>query len=258
MLMTRKIWMEFAQEYRDVYIYLPANYKRTDKHYPVLYINDGQNAFIDRKAYAGKSWGFIDYVRKHKMDVIMVAISCGFKPWQRENEYGPWPISKELSLHETRQEGLIIGGLGDVYVRWLINDLKPMIDSHYRTIKEDTAIVGSSMGGVIAAYASLAYPHVFKKCAALSTAFWFYPNEFKDLIEKQDLSPIECFYFDIGSDEGCGQDFVNDWYRITNADVLCQLQPKIENLHFCYVGKASHNEWAWCDRLGNFMDLFYK
>ena len=258
MMMTRKIWMEFAQEYRDVYIYLPSNYKRTDKHYPVLYINDGQNAFVDSKAYAGKSWGFIDYVRKHKIDVIMVAISCGFKPWQRETEYGPWPISKELSLHETKQEGLIIGGLGDTYVQWLINDLKPMIDSHYRTIQDDTAIVGSSMGGVIAAYASLAYPHIFKKCAALSTAFWFYPNEFKALIERQDLSPIQCFYFDLGSDEGCGEDFVNGWYRETNAAILCQLQPKIENLHFCYVGRASHNEWAWCDRLGNFMDLFYK
>ena len=241
MLMRRKVWMEFANTYRDVIIYLPNNYKKTNKHYPVLYINDGQNAFIDNEAYAGKSWGFVD-----------------FEPWQRECEYGPWPISKELSFHETKQEGKIIGGLGDQYVQWIMNDLKPMIDHHYRTIKEDTAIVGSSMGGVIAAYASLAYPHVFKKCAALSTAFWFYPNEFKELIEKKDLSELECFYFDLGSDEGCGEDIVNEWYRETNTAILAQLQPKVENLHFCYVGKASHNEWAWSNRLGNFMDLFYK
>lgn len=250
--------MEFAKEYRDMIIYLPPSYKRSDKHYPVLYINDGQNAFIDKDAYMGKSWGFVDYVRKNKIDVIMVAVYCGFQPWQREGEYGPWPISKELSYHETKQEGLIIGGKGDAYIQWLINDLKPMIDQHYRTIPEDTAIVGSSMGGVIAAYASLAYPQVFKKCAALSTAFWFYPEEFKALIAKQDLSSIECFYFDIGSDEGCGEEIVNQWYRQTNAAILTQLQPKIENLHFHYVGKASHNEWAWALRVGNFMDLFYK
>ena len=133
-----------------------------------------------------------------------------------------------------------------------------MIDLHYRTIKEDTAIVGSSMGGIISAYASLAYPHVFKKCAALSTAFWFYTKEFSELIQKQDLSAIECFYFDIGSDEGCGQDFINEWYRETNAEILRLLQPKITHLHFNYVGGASHNEWAWADRLGNFMSLFYK
>lgn len=258
MLMTRKVWMDFQNEYRKILIYLPSNYKRTDKRYPVLYINDGQNAFVDKDAFMGKSWGFIDYVRKNKIDVIMVAVQCGFKPWQRENEYGPWEISKELSYHETKQEGLIIGGQGDDYVKWLINDLKPMIDHSYRTVVDDTAIVGSSMGGVIAAYASLAYPHVFKKCAALSTAFWFYPEEFKDLISNNDLSSIECFYFDIGSDEGCGEDEVNIWYRITNADILMQLQPKIENLHFHYVGKASHNEWAWAKRVGNFMDLFYK
>ena len=258
MLMTRKVWMEFCKEYRDVIIYLPNNYKRSKKRYPVLYINDGQNAFIDEKAYAGKSWGFIEYVKKHKIDVIMVAVYCGFKPWQRETEYGPWVISEELSYQETKQKDLIIGGLGDQYVSWLINDLKPMIDLHYRTIKEDTAIVGSSMGGIISAYASLAYPHVFKKCAALSTAFWFYTKEFSELIQKQDLSAIECFYFDIGSDEGCGQDFINEWYRETNAEILRLLQPKITHLHFNYVGGASHNEWAWADRLGNFMSLFYK
>lgn len=258
MLMKRKVWMGFCEEYRDVIIYLPRNYKRSNKHYPVLYINDGQNAFVDKEAYAGKSWGFVDYVRKHKIDVIMVAVYCGFKPWQREIEYGPWPISEALSFQETKQKDLIIGGLGDEYVRWLINDLKPMIDHHYRTIKEDTAIVGSSMGGVISAYASIAYPDVFKKCAALSTAFWFYPEEFRDLITHQDLSSIECFYFDIGSDEGCGQDFINEWYRETNAEILRLLQPKINNLHFNYVGNASHNEWAWSNRLGNFMDLFYK
>lgn len=258
MLMRRKVWMEFANTYRDVIIYLPNNYKKTDKHYPVLYINDGQNAFIDNEAYAGKSWGFVDYVRKNKIDVIMVAIYCSFEPWQRECEYGPWPISEELSYFETNQKGVLIGGKGDQYVQWLINDLKPMIDHHYRTIKEDTAIVGSSMGGVISAYASLAYPHVFKKCAALSTAFWLYPHEFKELIAKQNLSALECFYFDIGSDEGCGKDVANEWYRETNAEILKLLQTKVENLHFCYVGKASHNEWAWSNRLDNFMKLFYK
>lgn len=259
MLIREKVMIEPAHELRDIIIYLPKNYHRSHKRYPVLYINDGQNAFIDSEAYAKKSWGFMDYVKKKHYDVIMVAIYCGQnEPFQRENEYGPWPIDEDLSFRETQIENMIIGGQGDSYIQWIINDLKPMIDKRFRTIKHDTGIVGSSMGGIIAAYAALAYPHVFPKCAALSTAFWFYENEFANLIENANLDEITCFYFDLGSDEGCGDDEVNEWYRSSNLNILTQLQPRIENLHFQYVGGASHNEWAWSKRLNNFMPLFYK
>lgn len=258
MLIREKIYFKPADELRDIIISVPDDYEESDKNYPVLYINDGQNAFVDEEAFGHKSWGFEDYVKAHHIDVIMVAIYCGQGPFQREDEYGPWLIDEDLSYHETKIPGYIIGGQGDDYVRWLIEDLKPLIDEFYRTDPEDTAIVGSSMGGVIAAYASLAYPEVFKKCAALSTAFWFYENEFAELIEMQDLSAIECFYFDIGSDEGCGDEEANQWYRDANARILLQLQGKIEPLHFRYIGGASHNEWAWARRLGNFMSLFYE
>lgn len=258
MLIREKVMFQPANELREIIISLPENYDQSDQRYPVLYINDGQNAFIDEEAYSKKSWGFLDYVKEHHVDVIMVAIFCGMAPFQREDEYGPWPIDEDLSYHETKIEGYIIGGQGDAYVRWLIEELKPMIDRRFRTDPMDTAIVGSSMGGVIAAYASLAYPEVFVKCAALSTAFWFYEVEFKELISSQDLSAIQCFYFDIGSDEGCGEDEVNQWYREANARILLQLQEKIEPLHFRYIGGASHNEWAWAKRIGNFMSLFYE
>lgn len=258
MLYREQVWFSVANEMREIIISVPEDYDASQQRYPVLYINDGQNAFIDQEAYSQKSWGFLDYVSEHQLDIIMVAIYCGFKPFQRETEYGPWPIDEALSFHETQIPGYIIGGLGDAYVQWLMNELKPMIDSRFRTDPEDTAIVGSSMGGVIASYATLAYPHVFKKCAALSTAFWFYENEFADLIQRQNLEDVLCFYFDIGSDEGCGEEEVNQWYRDANSRILTLLQPKIENLHFRYVGNASHNEWSWSKRLGNFMELFYQ
>lgn len=256
MLVREKIMYEPADEYRNIVIYLPDDLDET-KQYPVMYINDGQNAFVDEEAFGQKSWGFADYAVAHELDIIMVAIPCGSAPFQRENEYGPWLIDEDLSFHETHIPDYIIGGQGDDYVRWLIEVLKPLIDETYPTDPADTAIVGSSMGAVISAYATLAYPDVFPKCAALSTAFWFYENEFAQLIENQDLSPIQCFYFDIGSDEGCGDDEANEWYRSANANILMQLQPRIENLHFRYVGGASHNEWAWAKRVDNFMQLFY-
>ena len=93
---------------------------------------------------------------------------------KRMDEYGPWVISDELSERETHQKGKIIGGEGKEYVDWMVTELKPYIDRRFRTIEDDTAVVGSSMGGVIASYAALAYPSVFKKSASLSTAYWFY------------------------------------------------------------------------------------
>ena len=52
------------------------------------------------------------------------------------------------------------------------------------------------MGGIITTYAAIKYGHIFKKTASLSSAYWFYIKEFCELIDKSDLSSIECFYMD--------------------------------------------------------------
>ena len=242
---------------RKITVYLPDNYYKTKKRYPVLYIQDGQNAFFDRLSYCGVSWGFLDYVKENKLDIIMVAVPCNFEGFKRMDEYGPWKISEELSFQETGEEGKIIGGEGEAYTRWLVKTLKPFVDRHFRTIRSDSAIVGSSMGGVIAAYASFKYPHVFKKCAALSTAFWFYMDEFKDLIESADLKAIERFYFDLGEFEGCGNEEIDQWYIETNDQIYEWIQDKIENIEYHYFEGANHNESEWRKRVPLFMKFFY-
>lgn len=242
---------------RKITVYLPKSYKNAKKRYPVLYIMDGQNAFSDSKSYSGISWGFINYVKERKLDVIMVAVPCNFEGFKRMDEYGPWPISEELSYQETGIEGEIIGGEGELYTKWMVNTLKPFIDSKLRTIKNDTAIVGSSMGGVISAYASLKYPYVFKKCAALSTAYWFYMDEFKELIDSSNLSPIEKFYFDLGEFEGCGSERIDKWYLEANDQVYHWLENKIEDMQYLYFEGAYHNESEWRKRVPIFMEYFY-
>lgn len=249
--------MKELKRNRKITVYLPDNYYQSKKRYPVLYIQDGQNAFFDRLAYSGVSWGFLDYVKEHSLDIIMVAVPCNFEGFKRMDEYGPWEISEELSFQETGEEGHIIGGEGEAYTRWLVKTLKPFIDRRFRTIRNDSAIVGSSMGGVIAAYASFQYPHVFKKCAALSTAFWFYMDEFKELIDTASLEQIEKFYFDLGEFEGCGSEKIDKWYIETNDQVYEWLQGKIENLEYHYFEGAMHNETEWRKRVPLFMKLFY-
>lgn len=249
--------MKSLKRQRHITVYLPNDYYHNNKKYPVLYINDGQNAFFDKLSFCKTSWGFLDYAQKKQLDIIMVAIPCAFEGFKRMDEYGPWPINEELSYQETQTKGLIIGGEGQDYINWLMNDLKPYIDQRFSTNPKDTAIVGSSMGGVISAYAALAYPEVFLKCAALSTAFWFYMDEFKELIQTHHYPDDMKFYFDLGEFEGCGSEEIDEWYIECNDEIYHLLENKIECLEYHYFEGAYHNEAEWRKRVPLFMEFFY-
>ena len=257
MIVSFRMQMEALKRDRKITVYLPKRYYQEDKHYPVLYIQDGQNAFFDELSYCGISWGFLDYVENMDLDIIMVAIPCNEAGFKRMDEYGPWKINEAFSYQETGIKNKIIGGEGIAYVKWLIDDLKTYIDQRFRTIREDTGIVGSSMGGVISAYAALEYPEVFHKCAALSTAFWFYMDEFTDLIEKHNYQELERFYFDLGEFEGCGDARIDEWYIESDNDIYSMLKDKVESLEYRYFEGAEHNEAQWRQRVPLFMDFFY-
>ena len=77
-------------------------------------------------------------------------------------------------------------GEGDEYVDFLVKTLKPFIDKKYRTERDkaNTAIAGSSMGGLISLYATLKYPKVFGVAGVFSPAFWLAPQIFTDIEKK--------------------------------------------------------------------------
>ena len=151
---------------RRLYVYLPRDYSRSDKHYPVLYMFDGHNVFYDSHATFGKSWGMKEYLEKSRLPIILVAIECNPEGNRRLNEYSPWDIDVWDLGH--------LEGLGKITMDWMTKDLKPMIDSKYRTLpkREDTLIAGSSMGGLMALYAVTKYNDVYSRDAALSPCFW--------------------------------------------------------------------------------------
>lgn len=258
MFIEEKLYMKSLRRQRKITIYVPDDYLTSNKRYPVLYINDGQNAFFDDRSYMGISWGFYDYVKAVGLDVIMVAIPCNVRLNKREDEYGPWPISKDILMMEYGDDSLKIGGEGEKYLRFIIKQLKPYIDQRFPTNVEDCAMVGSSMGGIITSYAGLKYPHIFKKTASLSTAYWFYMDEFIDLIERSDMSSTKCFYLDLGGNEGNGDEEMSRIYYESNEIIyneLIKVSDKIEVRFFEYAG---HNEYEWRQRVPIFMDLFYK
>jgi len=184
---------------RRVWIYLPDCYAECTKRFPVLYMHDGQNVFDDATSYSGE-WGIDDYLDSLGMDAkecIVVAIDNGGN--KRLNEYSPY----DFSLSGIGALSKSNKGEGNEYVDFLVKTLKPFIDKNYRTVKNkaNTAIAGSSMGGLISLYAVLKYPKVFGAAGVFSPAFWVAPKIFDD-INAKGKKVYSKIYFYAGKQEG--------------------------------------------------------
>ena len=167
---------------RRVWIYLPECYNSCAKRFPVLYMHDGQNVFDDATSYSGE-WGIDEYLDSLGMDAkdyIVVAIDNGGN--KRLNEYCPYDFSL-AGIGAFNQSNK---GEGNEYADFLVKTLKPYIDNNYRTAKDkaNTAIAGSSMGGLISLYIVLKYPKVFGAAGIFSPAFWVAPKIFNDIRTK--------------------------------------------------------------------------
>lgn len=161
---------------RHVDVWLPSDYS-PGKRYQVLYMHDGQNLFDGRFAFGGKSWqpqAAVDRLVKagRIADTIIVGIwNAGI---ERYAEYYPekfLPFAPEAVRREYVEQASNGRSKADAYLRFIVEELKPAIDRRYavKTGPESTAIVGSSMGGLISIYALCEYPQVFGAAAGLST-----------------------------------------------------------------------------------------
>ncbi|MGE8204639.1 alpha/beta hydrolase [Heyndrickxia sp. NPDC080065] len=232
---------------RTVRVHLPTNYHAdSDKIYPVLYMHDGQNLFKDEDASYGISWGISEYLQESRIELIVVGIDCSSEGYKRLDEYSPWKSSAMSEIFSTEDKE--IGGEGKEYIDFIVHTLKPMIDHKYRTNPDDTSMAGSSMGGLISTYAACAYPSIFRKIAAVSSAFWFNQNEIEDFIKNSDLSSIEKFYLDIGTKESTGS-IDSQKYVESSKSVYRILKNKVKNSKFVIAEDAIHNEKAWKKRV---------
>ncbi len=145
---------------RKIWMYLPKDYKTSNKKYPVLYMHDAQNLFDAKTSFAGE-WSVDETLDSLNAKVIVVGI-----------EHGNDQRLAELTPYANEKYG---GGKADQYLSFLVNTLKPYIDENYRTKsnKKNTAIMGSSLGGLVSFYAVMKYPKVFSKAGIFSPSFWF-------------------------------------------------------------------------------------
>jgi metallo-beta-lactamase class B len=227
---------------RRIWVYLPPDYATSARRYPVLYMHDGQNVFDAATSFAGE-WG-VDETLDSLFAVgdpgaIVVGIDNGGT--NRLNEYLPWP---------SRMEGVSGGGEGQRYVDFLAQTLKPYVDEHYRTRPDrlNTAIGGSSLGGLISLYAALRYPDVFGRVLAFSPSLFINPEIFALARAARPLRPGSRFYFDSGLNEGGEGPLVRAFER-TQHEILDTLAAAgfdvAADVRSLLPADGAHAEWFW-------------
>jgi enterochelin esterase-like enzyme len=160
---------------RRVMVWLPPGYSATAAPAAVLYMHDGQNLFDKATAGYGMEWGIDEtldrLIRERKVrPTIVVGI---WNTPKRLREYVPSKAFDRLPRHYMDRVRGLYGGdpLSDGYLRFLVRELKPLIDHRFNVARgrDDTVIMGSSMGALVSLYAIDEYPRIFGAAGMMST-----------------------------------------------------------------------------------------
>ncbi len=263
---------------RNLGIWLPRQYQQQpEQHFPVLYMQDGQNLF-DETIEIENSWQ-LDETAQRLMDEgkIQPAIIVGiWNSWIRRLDYFPQKAANyfspedEVIIAEAKQElgdPLDTPWQGDAYLKFIVQEVKPYIDTHYRTLpqQEHTMVAGSSYGGLISLYALAEYPDIFSAAACLST-HWpiLYSNSHMSpseairayLREHLPIAGNHRIYFDYGS-EGLDQ-----YYEVHQLQVDKIMQNKGYTSGRDWMTRSfpgtDHTERDWAARLDVVLEFLLK
>lgn len=234
---------------RNIIIYLPPNYKQNSKiHYPVLYLHDGQNIFDQATSFIGQEWQCDETAEKlilaNKVQpIIIVGIyNTGEK---RIDEYTP-----SIDVRYGK------GGKANLYSKFLIEELKPFIDKKYRTLKDpaNTALGGSSLGGLVSLFIGLQQPQIFGKLAVVSPSVWWDNKVILKDVENLSSKPKTKIWLDIGSQEG--EESIPDTNKLKEA-LLNKGWKLNKDLKYLVIDGAKHNEEAWAKRFDKILEFLF-
>jgi predicted alpha/beta superfamily hydrolase len=207
-------------------VYLPAGYdENTCRSLPVMYMQDGSNLFFPEEAFMGQDWGVGERLALlNGMNAVQQMIIVGIYSADRMKEY--------------TSPGY------EAYGRSLVEEIKPYIDSHFRTLTgpDATGVMGSSLGGVVSFYIGWQWPHVFGNVGCLSSTFTYQDNLVNRVLheERRDVR----FYIDSG--------WPGDNYEVGLAMAIALADRGYRYGHdFLYFAfpNAGHSEHDWGQRL---------
>jgi predicted alpha/beta superfamily hydrolase len=224
---------------RGVWLYLPPTYLENPRaRLPVVYMHDGQNLFDVATAFGGNEWRVDETVDAAAEDgSFREAIVVGVENTaDRMTEYALPP-----------------DGTCDSYIRMITDELKPLVDAELRTLpgRADTAMSGSSLGGLISSWAGVHRAEVFGLIGSLSPSTSFQSYRLLDEIKLVPTLPVRAdrVYIDSGDQ---GPDPVADDLPATKQlDDAYKAVGYTEGttLHYVVQAGALHNEVYWAQRL---------
>jgi predicted alpha/beta superfamily hydrolase len=245
---------------RDVVIYLPAGYlDDAAARYPVCYMHDGNNIFDPTANYGG--WhvdttcdGLIASGQMKKLIVVGAANTP-----DRMSEY----TQVEDDLDPSCNGSQVTGGKAPQYADFMIQELKPVIDAGYRTLtgRDDTAVLGSSLGGLVSVWMAYANPSFARNVGGMSSTFdwgsWCLhnPTAIDDVraAGKQDF----LLYLDTG---GSATTSIDNYGPTMDMENLVRSQGFVDgqDLMTYWDQNAPHNEQSWAGRVDRPLLFWFK
>lgn len=239
----------FLRNQRDFIVYLPPGYhEQPQRRFPVLYMHDGQNLFDGATSFVpGMDWHVghtaDDFILTGAVrPLIIVGIYNVGKV--RIHEYTPTKAPR------------LGGGRADRYAKFLMQEVMPFVQREYRALSDPrvTGMGGSSLGGLLSLYLGLKHPHVFGRLAALSPSVWWNQRVIHRFTAAAPVAQRPRIWLDIGTSEGPRIVQEVEQFR----DILLQKGWQLgKDLCYQRVEGAEHNENAWAQRVGPFLQFLY-
>ena len=236
---------------RDLIVYLPPEYEADAlRHYPVLYLHDGQNLFDPETSFIkGRTW----QVR----EAADAAIAAGeVEPLIIVGVYNTG--DRRLAEYTHERDWQMGGGEADSYGALLTRELMPWIAEHYRVRagREHTGLGGSSLGGLVSLYLGLKYPEVFGRLAVLSPSVWWNHKSILGVLNETAplLRHLPRIWLDVGDREG--RTTLKDTELLAKR-LRAQGWRDEESVHFEKVLGGTHDEASWALRVGPMLRFLF-
>lgn len=250
--------------YRKILIYLPSDYEADQRHYPVIYMQDGQHLF-DEATSQGRigpvEWAVDETIDQSPQSCIVVAINHQDDYKDREPEFYFYPNQNHAKVE------------GQQYAAFIVETLKPYVDQHFRTLpdKSNTAIAGSSLGGLISLYTGLHYPETFGTMGIFSPSIWLDEDNLQNYLKELSVpSPAttlkmkqiaqQHYYFYAGAQENRRKP---DGTFVRMEDDVDQVIQTINNIarpkiHLAANPDGRHGALYWREAFPEFYSWFSK
>lgn len=230
-------------------VYVPQEFHRDHhRHFPVLFLHDGQNLFDPETSFIkGNYW--------RVGETADAAIASGeVEPLVIVGIYNNG--EKRIGDYTPVEDRRLGGGKADAYGQMVVEELRPFIAHHYRTLggPENCGMGGSSLGGLVTMYLGMRYPDVFGKLAVLSPSVWWRDRVILKFVDRLRQKTGQRIWLDIGTNESR--------HALPDARSLKRMLIKKgwrlgKDLDYHEIEGGQHTEWAWAERVGPLLKFLF-